>query len=341
MRVTLKEIAREAGVHISTVDKVLHHRAGVSDSVREKVQRIIDEKGYVPNQAGSALQKAGNHYRIHVILQQVDAADYLQKGIEDWIRTNREYNLDAEIHRTCFQDIGRQTELIRSAADNADGIILFPNNSEDVRQAINRVVTVNSDIEGSARICHVGQNGYRTACMAGRMMGMLLGGAGNVAVITSSVDTENNDYHVKIRETVFSEFLEKHYPGIRITGRVENFENAHIAYEKSKKLILSQPDLDGIYITCGGVSMVCRALLDTKTAHRIKVISFESYPEIVEMMNDDVVDCTIGSNLLKQGSTSIRALTEYLIYRKKPPERIFIDSRILVKECFPQTGQME
>ena len=45
MRITLKEIAKMANVHYSTVDKVLHDREGVSDEVRKKIKRIIKETG--------------------------------------------------------------------------------------------------------------------------------------------------------------------------------------------------------------------------------------------------------------------------------------------------------
>ena len=45
MKVTMKEIAERAGVHPSTVDKVVHHRVGVSDEVRARVQAIINEMG--------------------------------------------------------------------------------------------------------------------------------------------------------------------------------------------------------------------------------------------------------------------------------------------------------
>lgn len=41
----MKEIAERAGVHPSTVDKVVHHRVGVSDEVRARVQAIINELG--------------------------------------------------------------------------------------------------------------------------------------------------------------------------------------------------------------------------------------------------------------------------------------------------------
>lgn len=43
LAITIKQIAEMANVHRSTVDKVLHNRPGVSDPVRKRVQKIIDE----------------------------------------------------------------------------------------------------------------------------------------------------------------------------------------------------------------------------------------------------------------------------------------------------------
>ena len=45
-RITLNELAGEAGVSLSTVSKVLNGRADVSASTRERVERILDHHGY-------------------------------------------------------------------------------------------------------------------------------------------------------------------------------------------------------------------------------------------------------------------------------------------------------
>jgi len=45
-RITLNELAGEAGVSLSTVSKVLNGRTDVSASTRERVERILDQHGY-------------------------------------------------------------------------------------------------------------------------------------------------------------------------------------------------------------------------------------------------------------------------------------------------------
>ena len=48
-RITIKEIAKMAGVSVTSVSFVLNGKPGVSEETRARVQRIIDESGFRPN----------------------------------------------------------------------------------------------------------------------------------------------------------------------------------------------------------------------------------------------------------------------------------------------------
>ena len=53
---TIKDIARECGVGLGTVSRVLNEQPGVSISTREKVQAVIDKYGFVLNQNAKMLK---------------------------------------------------------------------------------------------------------------------------------------------------------------------------------------------------------------------------------------------------------------------------------------------
>lgn len=53
--VSIRDVAKEAGVAISTVSKVLNHYPNVSDETKEKVNAAIAELGFVPNTIAAAL----------------------------------------------------------------------------------------------------------------------------------------------------------------------------------------------------------------------------------------------------------------------------------------------
>ena len=341
MKVTIKKIAEIAGVHPSTVDKVLHNRPGVSDEVRERIRKLIDELGYKPNPAGRVLQKQGKEFIIAAVLVKVDALPYIKEGIEKGIREQTGLDITVHWYLSSYSDAGQQAQFIdKVVEEKADGIILSPINSNRVREAINRaaaagipLVNTNSDIDGTQRLCYVGQDGMRASRVAGRTMGNLLGGSGRIAIISSAVASENNSYHVKVREEGFCNFLRETFPAVEIVASLESFEDPEITYRETYSLLKKYPDLNGLYITCGGVGQVGRAVRDC-SRENMKILSFETYPEILDLMQEDIIDCTIDSELERQGEIPVQIIMDELVLKKHPNEdNIYTDIRILIKEC--------
>src|SRR5579883_2899387 len=84
-RSTIAEIALEAGVSIPTVSKVLNQRPDVAIETRQRVERIIMEKGYVRNRAARALGGGQSGLVDLVVSKSLDSEYFLEviKGIEE------------------------------------------------------------------------------------------------------------------------------------------------------------------------------------------------------------------------------------------------------------------
>ena len=69
MTVTIKDVAREAGVATSTVSRTLKDSPLISENTKVKVRQAMQKLGYTPNFAaqdttdGYAADDAGNHAR--------------------------------------------------------------------------------------------------------------------------------------------------------------------------------------------------------------------------------------------------------------------------------------
>lgn len=81
----MSQIAAAAGVSVPTVSKVINQRADVAPATRERVQRVMEEHGYVLNRAGRSLRKGQsgqidfvvpylNSYYVFEILRGVEEA---------------------------------------------------------------------------------------------------------------------------------------------------------------------------------------------------------------------------------------------------------------------------
>lgn len=339
MGVTIKQIAEMADVHRSTVDKVIHQREGVSDEVRERVQKIIDDCGYQTNPIGKALKMQDKKLEIGVILLIVDALPYLKNGIENALKQYQSFQISLDFKELVFTDVAGQARMLQYYRNQKkDGIILMPLESPEVLREIDAcdqagipVVTVNTDIKNSKRMCYVGEDGFKAGKIAGRLMGEFLGGTGKVAVFTSNIDKWQS-FSFGNRESGFQKVIWESYSKIALLPSILTSESSHVLYMRVKELLKNEPDVDGIFITAGGVKGAGDALKESGN-EKIKLICFENYAEILRLLEEEVVTATLDSKTTEQGMRGFQVLMDFLIYNRKPVRKhLYLENLIMVKE---------
>lgn len=97
----IKEVAKKAGVSISTVSNVLNGRKNVGDETRERVLAICKELNYYPNSAGKAL-KSGKSNVVLFNFGDFDRSFYLKiiEGISACVN-DYEYDLAIITEKSC------------------------------------------------------------------------------------------------------------------------------------------------------------------------------------------------------------------------------------------------
>src|SRR5690625_2131053 len=87
--VGLKDIAKQAGVSVSTVSNVINGRKNVGEKTRKRVLEIYDELGYQPNLVGRNL-KTGPTNTIVFNFSDFERTFYLKilNGINDYLTSN-------------------------------------------------------------------------------------------------------------------------------------------------------------------------------------------------------------------------------------------------------------
>ena len=78
---TIRDIARMAGVSTTAVSFVLNNRPGVSEATRQKVREIIDRTGFTPNVHTRRLI-LGKSFTIHVVLRKYSYSLFNQFAME-------------------------------------------------------------------------------------------------------------------------------------------------------------------------------------------------------------------------------------------------------------------
>ena len=84
MKVTIKDIAKEADVSVTTVSRVLNNKPDVGDDTRSKILKIIDEMNYNPNSVARGLVMQKTH-TIGLIIPDISNPFFpeVAKAIED------------------------------------------------------------------------------------------------------------------------------------------------------------------------------------------------------------------------------------------------------------------
>ena len=71
MNVTIKDIAKAAGVSHPTVSRALNDHPGISTATKERIKKLAEEMGYVPNASARGL-KTSRSRALGVIMRQID-----------------------------------------------------------------------------------------------------------------------------------------------------------------------------------------------------------------------------------------------------------------------------
>lgn len=133
--VSIKDVAKRAGVAISTVSKVLNGYPNISEATKKKVNEAIEELNFVPNAVASALSSKQSA-RVALIInlnQQTQAIDEIDmQYLSGAIRQARELNLDVQtIFFSMIQDktLEEITRDLRS--QNIGGVIIYGLSKDD------------------------------------------------------------------------------------------------------------------------------------------------------------------------------------------------------------------
>ncbi len=153
---TIKEIARQAGVGVSTVSRYLND-GYVSQEKREVIAKIIKENNYQRNQA--AVTMRGKSKEIVIIVQRV-SSNTTSRFLEGVIKRCEDYDYKPTIHVVSFS-VDLQDQYIKTAIDrNAQGIIIY-SFTENIDVNFENILVVGQQSKRFKSIYSSGKKVYR------------------------------------------------------------------------------------------------------------------------------------------------------------------------------------
>ncbi len=233
-KVSISDIARKAGVSVSTVSFVMNDKAvkmRISREVIEKVENVAREMGYRPNQLARGL-RTGKTKTIGLIVENISNAFFakLAKSIED---EAKKYDYKV-VYCSTDNDEDKARDLINMLSQRqVDGYIIVPtlNLAEDIRklQAENKpVVLIDRYFPQHDEIPAVLVDNYEG--VSGGMEYLI--GKGYRKVVLVTIETEMA--HMKDRLRAYYDVLNRH--GI---APVDGFVKV-VPYESDRETALKE-----------------------------------------------------------------------------------------------------
>lgn len=335
----IKDIAAALGVSIATVDRVLHSRGGAKPATRDRVLRMAEKLGYKPNIAARTLKL---NRRLRIAVQLPKEISHFFGHLREGVRTGAAGSSAAgvEIYFADYLRLGHGgLELLEAAlSEKYDGLICTPSDAAKARPIIDElqrggtaVVCVASDAPHSERLSSIAIDGYISGSVAAELLIHALPSSCPVAAMTG--DLHIADHTDKLRG--FAATLATLAPHISLLPVVEFQENPEKAYSQTKELLERNPDVAGIYVSTANYSPVLRAVRDKKYIGRIRIITTDILPELVQMVGAGEIMATLYQRPFTQGRVAIQSLLEFLVGGIRPDPIIRLTPHIVLRGNLP------
>ncbi len=314
MRPTVHDIAAEAGVSLATVDRVLNNRPGVRAVTRDKVERAIETLGYVRDVAAANLAKG----RIYPLIFIIPAGDNsFMRGLEAEVRAAIIRSAAERTEITILSVPAFNAQALAEALEEAHrrqpaGVAVVAIEAPEVTAAVKRlrddgsaVVTLVSDLPGSARDHFAGVDNIAAGRTAASLMGRFLGSReGPVAVLAGSMLVRDH----RDRLEGFRAVMRDCFGARALLPVIEGQDDAVLTEKLVTALIDAHPDLAGIYSLGAGNRGLVAALEKAGKAGTVCVVAHELTAYSRAALVSGTIDALLNQDAGHEVRSAIRVL---------------------------------
>lgn len=314
MRPTVNDIAREAGVSLATVDRVLNDRPGVRAKTVEAVQNAIRRIGYVRDVAAANLARQRD-YRLAFVLPDTDSQfiGTLLDALTEADRLSATLRTDVVLRRFPAEDPYALAAILAALPDaGVVGVALMAPETPIIRDAIRSlrhkglaVVALVSDLPNTERDHFVGIDSRAAGRTAAVLMGRFLRcGPAKVMVLSDSM---------LLRESIerrlgFDEVMQARFPQITVLPSLETHGQGALLHDIVARSLSRSTGIGGIYSLGTGQRALTTCLHALGHTGQLVVIGHELTPHARRALDMGAMDAVITQNVGHVVRSALRVL---------------------------------
>jgi len=311
---TVHDIAREAGVSLSTVDRVLNGRADVRPKNAERVKAAVEKLGYVRDTHAANLAKQrrykfvfvlpeGPNHFVETIVLAVHEASIAQ--ISD--------RVDVEVMQVNAADPHAVVDRLQTLnLSRLDGVAIMVPETPQVRDAIAHiksagihVVAFVADLPNSRCDHFVGIDNFSAGQTAGALLGKFLRNeAGCILVVTNSMVARDSIE----RRFGLDEVLTRDFPRLKALPTIEFHDDPQRIHDTLAHAVAGHSDLKAVYSMGSGNAAMLDALRENADLSDLVVIAHDLTSVTRQGLADGEIDAVIAQNVGHLVRSALRVL---------------------------------
>ncbi|KMK68990.1 LacI family DNA-binding transcriptional regulator [Puniceibacterium sp. IMCC21224] len=302
-RPTIKDVAREAGVSATTVDRALNGRSIVREDTLRKIADAAHRIGYHGKGIfQSRLEKPLPEVRLGFILLKKTQEFYknFEREIHHAIAERRDVRATADIRFSSSQSPQEFAELLASLGRTCDAVACTAVNDQRLNQVVQDlrdrnviVISILNDFAQGIRHSYLGLNNMKIGRLAAWMITRTVHDPGKLAVFVGGNRWHGHD----LREVGFRSLVRETGRGFTVLDTLVNLETRQVTYEATLDLLHRHPDLKGLYVAGGGMEGAIAALREVHDRPKVALVVNEVTAESRNALIDGYVVMAISTPL--------------------------------------------
>jgi LacI family transcriptional regulator len=338
--ITIKDIARLAGVSAGTVDRVLHSRGRVSTEALGRVNKILEEIDYKPNVIARTLG-SNKTYRIAALMPNPEQDPYWAQsraGIRQAEAEWTHYNVHVEPF--LFDLYNKESlKVVAEAVHEAkpDGILIAPIFYHEALPFFELYklsnipfVLFNTNISEVGPLSFIGQNLYQSGRVGAELINLGQHNSGRLAVLHINEDIQNS-VHLLEKERGFREYFEEKKSDFKIdTLNLGSQEGA--SFETQMNGLLNDPDLKGLFVSTSKGSFIAASFLKKYNKNEVTLVGYDMLEENLQHLREGTINFLINQNPKRQAFLGINYMADHLVFKKQTPLQDLLPLEVITRE---------
>lgn len=338
-RPTIQDLAREAGVSVATVDRVLNRRASVRAETATRVYEAARTLGYhataVIKQRMSAELPV---LRFGFLLQTSrhpfyqSFAQALQQSVENCQSVRGTLRIEHVDDGSVDTVLGKLDELGKSTDVLA---LVSPDNhhiTERVRKLREQgkpVFSLLSDFAQGVREHYIGLNNLKVGRTAAWLISRTAPRPGKIALFVGSFRWHGHE----LRETGFRSYFREFAPQFELLETMVNLDTRGVTEEAARALLQRHSDLVGVYVAGGGMEGAIAALREARPDPLPAMVVNELTPDSSAALQDHLIVGVISTPLTRLSESLIELMiSSRLNGSSDTPGQLFLPFDLQVPE---------